>query len=85
MAEFLTTNGIAHKIENIIQNAQSELILVSPYLKLTKTFYERLEDTSRKQIEINIIYGKDELKPNEKNSLAELNKIKLYYQSHENN
>jgi hypothetical protein len=38
MAEFLTTTGISHKIENIILNAKKNLILVSPYLKISKTF-----------------------------------------------
>jgi len=79
MAEFLTTNGISFQIENIIKNAKKELILVSPYLQLSKTFYERLKDASKRNINIKIIYGKDELKPSEKNSLAELKNLSLFF------
>ncbi|GET25962.1 phospholipase D family protein [Prolixibacter sp. NT017] len=79
MADFLTTNGISYRIETIIMEAKNELTLVSPYLQLSKTFYERLKDASNKNVNIKIIYGKDDLKPNERNSLAELDNIELYY------
>lgn len=79
MAEFLTTNGTSYHIENIIKGAQKKLVLVSPYLQISKTFYERLKDASKKNVEIKIIYGKDELKPNEKNSLADLKNLELLY------
>jgi phosphatidylserine/phosphatidylglycerophosphate/cardiolipin synthase-like enzyme len=79
MAEFLTTQGTSYHIEKIIIEAKNKLVLVSPYLQISKTFYERLKDASNKNVAIKIIYGKDELKPNEKNSLAELKNIELFY------
>ena len=82
MAEFLTTRGTSHQIENIIIDAKGKLILVSPFLQLSKTLFERLKDASSRGVKIKIIYGKDELKPNERNSLAELKNIELFY--HEN-
>jgi phosphatidylserine/phosphatidylglycerophosphate/cardiolipin synthase-like enzyme len=79
MAEFLTTKGTALHLENIIKGANKELVLVSPYLQISKTFYERLLDASKRNVSIKIIYGKDELKSNEKNSLAELKNLELLY------
>lgn len=79
MAEFLTTSGTSHHIENIIMEAKQKLFLVSPYLKLSKTLHERLKDSSERGVKIKIIYGKDELKPNESNSLASLKNVELYY------
>lgn len=79
MAEFLTTNGTSYQIENVIIEAKTRLVLVSPYLQLSKTFYERLKDASNKKVSITIIYGKDDLKPNERNSLAELKGVELYF------
>jgi hypothetical protein len=78
MAEFLTTSGTAHHVENIIIEATSNLILISPYLKRSKTLFERLKDASDRGVKIGIVYGKDELKPNEKNSIAEL-KCDLFF------
>jgi hypothetical protein len=79
MAEFLTTNGTSFNIENIIIDAKSKLVLVSPYLQISKTFYERLKDASIRNVSIKIIFGKDELKPNERNSLAVLKNVELYF------
>lgn len=79
MADFLTTNGTSYHIENVIIGAEIELVLVSPYLQISKTFYERLKDASKKNVDIKIIFGKDELRPNEKNSLAELRNLELLF------
>ena len=82
MAEFLTTRGTSHQIENIIMEAKGKLILLSPFLQLSKTLFERLKDASKKGVKIKIIYCKDEFNPNEKNSLAELTNVELFF--HEN-
>ena len=79
MPEFLTTSGTSHQLENIIMEAKQKLFLVSPYLKLSKTLYERLKDASERGVKIKIIYGKDELKPNESNSLAGLKNVELLF------
>lgn len=79
MADFLTTNGVSYHIENVILGAKKKLVLVSPYLQLSKTLFERLKDASNKNVSIKVIYGKDELKPNERNSLAELSNVELFY------
>lgn len=79
MAEFLTTNGTSYHIENIILDAKSKLILVSPYLQISKTLFERLKDASNRKVMITIVYGKDELKPNERNSLSQIGNLELYY------
>lgn len=38
-----------------------------------------MKDASKKGVQIKIVYGKDELKPNEKNSLAELENLSLFF------
>src|SRR5690554_4799089 len=79
MAKFLTTSGTSHHIENVMISAKKKLVLISPYLQISKTFFERLKDAANKNVEIKIIYGKSELKPNEQNSLAQLKNIELFY------
>ncbi len=79
MAEFLTTSGTSYHIENIIIDAKTKLVLVSPFLQISKTFYERLKDASSIGVAIKIIYGKDDLKPNERNSLSDLKNVELYF------
>ncbi|MFA7446035.1 MAG: phospholipase D family protein [Flavobacteriaceae bacterium] len=79
MAEFLTTSGISYNIENIIVGAKKKLVLVSPYLKISKNFYERLKDVTHRDVIVKIIYGKDELKEDEKKQLLSLKNVELYF------
>lgn len=79
MAKFLTTAGTSHHIEDIIIKAVDKIVLVSPFLHLSKIFFERLKDATAKGVEIIIIYGKDELKESESKSLKELKKLALFY------
>lgn len=79
MAEFLTTSGISYQIDNIMMDARKHLVLVSPYLKLSKTFFERIKDASNRNVRVVIVYGKDELKKEEHAQLATLANLELYY------
>ena len=79
MAQFLTTKGIAHYIDDIIVKAQSQLFLLSPFLQLSPLFLQRLKDADYRKLSIGIVYGKSELKSEEKKKLAELNNVTLYY------
>jgi len=79
MADFLTTSGISYNIENIILNAKQELFLVSPYLQISKTLYERLKDASANGVEITIVFGKDQLNKDERKSLESIKNIKLLF------
>lgn len=79
MAKFLTTKGVASEIENIIIKAKKEIVLVSPFLQINQTFYERLGEASEGNIPITIIYGKDDLKNRERRSLHKLKTLSLFY------
>ena len=60
MAQFLTTQGTSYYFEQIIIKATKRLILVSPYLKISDIFMVRLQDADKRNVEIIVIYGKDE-------------------------
>lgn len=79
MAQFLTTKGAAFYIEEVISNAQSKLFLLSPFLQLSTIFFERLKDADYRKVHITIVYGKSELKRDEKERLAALRNVTLYF------
>jgi len=79
MAEFLTTQGTAYYLENIIMNATQWLVLISPYLNISNNFLLRLQDADKRKVKITIVYGKSELTPNEKRKLQELENLSLFY------
>ncbi|MEM9423541.1 MAG: phospholipase D family protein [Spirochaetota bacterium] len=72
MAKFLVTSGISFYLEELIKNSQEKLILLSPFLKLNERIKELLTDKSRINLDIRIVYGKDDLQPEEKKWLENL-------------
>lgn len=79
MAEFLTTHGTSYHIENIIKDAKKKLVLISPYLQLSQNFLERLMDADKQNVNMTLVYGKDELKSDEREKLKQLKNLSLYY------
>ena len=79
MIQFLTTSGISYNLEAIIKDAENEIFLITPYLKISQNFYERLVDSNNKDIEITIIYGKSDLLPDQKALLFGLENLNLVF------
>lgn len=78
MAQFLTTKAIAYNIEELIKKSESNLYIVTPYLKISDTFFERIQDAVTRNISIYLIYGKSELTKREEGLLEKLS-INLYF------
>lgn len=71
MAKFLNTSATNYFLEELIQNAQDRLILISPFLKLNDRMKALLADKNRLKIDVRIVYGKSELHPEEINWLPD--------------
>jgi len=79
MARFLNTRKAVSEIEELIRNADQKLVLVSPYLKLSKDFKELLTYRNSKDKITTVIFGKQELKPDEMAFLRGLQFVVLKY------
>ena len=82
MAEFLSTTGISHQLEEIIRNAQERLWLFSPFLKVSPRIKQLLEDANRLKIDARVIYGKNELQPEESAWLESMTSIRTLFCKH---
>lgn len=82
MAKFLTTKQISSELEELIRDADKTLYLVSPYLKLSKDFQELINSRNKNEKKTIIIYGKNELTPEQLKFLTGLRHVYLKY--HEN-
>ncbi|PYE39615.1 phospholipase D family protein [Psychrobacter fozii] len=60
-------------------NVQQTPIIISPYLKLNERIKELLEDHNRLKIDIRIVYGKNDLHPEEINWLKNLTFIRTSF------
>lgn len=79
MAKFLNTSATNYFLEELVKTAQDRLILISPFLKLNDRIKELLEDKNRLKIDVRIVYGKNELQPEEINWLKELSFIRTSF------
>jgi len=76
MAKFLDTTGVSYHLQQLINKANEKLILISPYLKINERIKESLEDKNRLKIDIRVVYGKNELQPDENNWLKSQTSIR---------
>ena len=79
MLKFLTTSGNSYHIEQIIIKSKTHLTIVTPYLKLSKNIISRFKDAEKREVQITLIYGKDELRKEVMAVLKELKYLKLYF------
>ena len=79
MAKFLNTSATNYFLEELIKNATDRLILISPFLKLNDRIKELLQDKNRLKIDVRIVYGKNELQPEEINWLRELTYVRTSF------
>ena len=79
MAKFLNTSATNYLLEELIKAAKVRLILISPYLKLNDRIKELLADKNRLKIDVRVVYGKNELQPEEINWLQELTFIRTSF------
>ncbi|PHR46551.1 MAG: hypothetical protein COA32_10425 [Fluviicola sp.] len=61
MNEFLTSNGLNAAIENLFEDANEKLVLISPYIKLHERYISILKTKlAFPRLEIIIVFGKNE-------------------------
>ena len=76
MAKFLDTTGVSYHLQQLINKANEKLWLISPYLKINERIKQSLEDKNRIKIDIRVVYGKNELQPDENNWLKSMTSIR---------
>lgn len=79
MAKYLRTSSISAELENLIRDARKVLYIISPYLKLSDQIKELLNDKEREKVDVRIIFGKQELAPDEMSFLENLRYVRLYF------
>lgn len=79
MAKFLTTRGTAFHIEEIINAANTRLVLISPFVRIPETLYQCLKLADKKGVKTCFVYGKRDLDPAVLAELKELHNLSLYF------
>lgn len=80
MAKFLTTASTASALEDIINSAQSNLVLISPFIKIPNNLFQNLLSADSKGIRTTLIYGKKiDIDQEAKRQLDSLIHISVYF------
>ena len=79
MVEILATAGVNYHLEELIKQSNERLVLISPYLRLSTRIRDLLEDKNRMKIDIRVVYGKSELRPDENKWLESMTWIRTSY------
>jgi len=79
MAKFITTKQITSELEDLIKKSDERLYIVSPYLKLSKDFRELLTYRNSNRKDTKIIFGKQELNPEQMTFLQGLRFVYLFF------
>lgn len=79
MALFLTTTGVSYRLEELIKNAKERLVIISPFLRVNARIRELLEDKDRLKLDVRVVYGKNDLQPDEHNWLESMRSIRTSY------
>lgn len=76
---FLTTRQISGEIERIIREANEYITIVSPYVRIAKTYVDRIAERSAQGLQVNIVFGKEDMNPNEEQRLSQIPGLQLYF------
>ena len=77
MAEFYTTTGVLHQLEELIKQSKEKLILISPYLRPSLRIKDLLADKNQMKIDIRVVYGRrDKLRDEVKSWLESMTYIR---------
>ncbi len=79
MAKFLNTEKIIYWITEIINTAESELIMVVPYIKTSSKVFDSLFNANQRGVDITLIYREYKLSLSEKQKLLSLQHLNLLH------
>ena len=61
MAKFVKGNGLNAEIESIFDDAEVQLTIISPFIKLHKRFKDSLKSKiNNPKLEVQLVFGKNE-------------------------
>ncbi|HAD81501.1 MAG: hypothetical protein A2509_02250 [Candidatus Edwardsbacteria bacterium RIFOXYD12_FULL_50_11] len=77
---FLTTKQISGEIEGILRSANEFIMLVSPYLSVSDMYIERLVEAGKKNIKIDLVFGKKkDISTSEEEKLTAIKNLNVHY------
>ncbi|MDV3873369.1 hypothetical protein CMT47_19545 [Elizabethkingia anophelis] len=82
MPQFLNKDLILEWLPKLIATSERELIIISPYIQVSKEILKLLKEAEERGVEITLIYKEGELNEKERIKLNEIENLNLLYHQH---
>ena len=79
MTKFLNTDLLNEWILRLIEETESELIIIVPYIKTSGRVYKQLFEANKRGVETTIVYRENKLTPEEKKKFEVLDNLNLMH------
>lgn len=79
MAEFLNTQKLREYLPKLIESAERELVIISPYIQTSELIINLLKQAEKRGVEITIVYKENEVKEHEIAKLKEIDNLNLLH------
>lgn len=79
MAKFLNTQGLSEWIPKIIDETESELVILTPYIQLSQLIYNKLLEANKRGVETLLIYRENKLTDEQKEKLKAIDNLNLMH------
>lgn len=79
MVKYCDWSGNTASINDIFKNAKEFVYIVSPFIQVSKRFRDRISDSLDSNVPVTLIYGKDELKKDERDWLSKEKRIQIAF------
>lgn len=79
MAVFLNTNKLNYWIPKLISEAESELILIVPYIQVSPSIFKALKAVNNEGVDITLVYRENKLSKEERIKLSSFENLTLLH------
>jgi hypothetical protein len=79
MAEFLNTKKLREFIPKLIESAERELVIISPYIQTSELIINHLKEAEKRGVEITIVYKENEVNEHERAKLKDIDNLNLLH------
>lgn len=79
MAKFLKTSELSHWIEKLIDETERELVIIVPYIKISKIILDKLILANKRGVETVLVYRENHMSEFEKEKFRQLDNLNLLH------
>lgn len=79
MVQFLNTQASYSEIENIVNRAESKLVIMAPYIQISRTLLQKIFHASEhRNIDVSLVCRTQDIKPEEMTAINKINRLEVF-------